>query len=342
MTTPVLQELKPPPRPEEPGPVAEAAVVPLAPQERILTRAEYQRLSEVPPEAEWFANLQNKHTQRAYRNDVGQFMAFVGIQRPEEFRTVTRAHIIAWRKDLEGKILAAASIRRKLSALADLFDYLCEKNAITHNPVAGVDRPTEGSNEGKTPAIADSEARQLLAAPSADTLKGKRDRAILAVLLYHGLRRAELCALRVKHFAPRRGIMTLTVHGKRSKIRYLPVHPRAVGLIQEYLEASGHAADADGAIFRPVKRPDGKLEKSLTSDSVYRNVVMKYAKELGITVDGFGPHSLRTTAATNALEHNADIAKVQEWLGHSDISTTRLYDKRKSRPEDSPTFKVEY
>jgi site-specific recombinase XerD len=59
-------------------------------------------------------------------------------------------------------------------------------------------------------------------------------------------------------------------------------------------------------------------------------------------VSGFGPHSLRATAATNALEHNADIAKVQEWLGHADISTTRLYDKRKSRPEDSPTFKVEY
>ena len=56
----------------------------------------------------------------------------------------------------------------------------------------------------------------------------------------------------------------------------------------------------------------------------------------------FGPHALRATAATNALEHGADIAKVQERLGHSNISTTRLYDKRKTRPEDSPTFKVEY
>jgi site-specific recombinase XerD len=71
-------------------------------------------------------------------------MAFVGIERPEEFRTVTRAHVIAWRKDLQAKALPLASIRRKLSALADLFDYLCEKNAITHNPVSGVDRPTEG------------------------------------------------------------------------------------------------------------------------------------------------------------------------------------------------------
>ena len=48
------------------------------------------------------------------------------------------------------------------------------------------------------------------------------------------------------------------------------------------------------------------------------------------------------TAATNALDHQADIAKVQEWLGHANISTTRIYDRRRSRPEDSPTFKVTY
>ncbi len=64
------------------------------------------------------------------------------------------------------------------------------------------------------------------------------------------------------------------------------------------------------------------------------NVVRKYG---GISV-----HSLRATAATNALDNEADIAKVQEWLGHANISTTRLYDRRKSRPEDSPTFRVRY
>ncbi|MBI3797755.1 MAG: tyrosine-type recombinase/integrase [Deltaproteobacteria bacterium] len=59
-------------------------------------------------------------------------------------------------------------------------------------------------------------------------------------------------------------------------------------------------------------------------------------------VHGFCVHSLRATAATNALANGADIAKVQEWLGHANVSTTRLYDKRSTRPEDSPTFKVRY
>lgn len=62
----------------------------------------------------------------------------------------------------------------------------------------------------------------------------------------------------------------------------------------------------------------------------------------GIEVAGLGVHGLRATAATNALEHEADIAKVQQWLGHANISTTRIYDRRASRPEDSPTYKVRY
>lgn len=146
---------------------------------RLLTAEQFQHLANVPPEAEWFANISNAQTRRAYENDVRSFMAFVGIERPEEFRTVTRAHLIAWREQLRptneneqkrrqqrgGKILSPASVRRKLSALSSLFDYLCEKNAITHNPVDGVERPDEGMDEGKTPAISDAQARALLGAP---------------------------------------------------------------------------------------------------------------------------------------------------------------------------------
>jgi site-specific recombinase XerD len=55
-----------------------------------------------------------------------------------------------------------------------------------------------------------------------------------------------------------------------------------------------------------------------------------------------GARALRATAATNVLGHQADIAKVQEWLGHANMATTRIYDHRRTRPEDSPTFKVSY
>ena len=86
----------------------------------------------------------------------------------------------------------------------------------------------------------------------------------------------------------------------------------------------------------------GNLENAISGAAIYDSIVKHYAVAAGIPLASIRPHGLRPTAATNALEHGADIAKVQEWLGHSNISTTRLYDKRKTRPQDSPTFKVEY
>jgi site-specific recombinase XerD len=169
----------------------------LEPEGKRLSRAEFQGLGEMPPELEWFANLDNPRTRRAYRNDVQEFTAFAGVIRPEEMRQVTRAHLIAWRKDLERRGLAPSSIRRKLAAVASLFDHLCEVNAVSHNPVRGVKRPKAEGNEGKTPALGDGQARALLEAPPENTLKGKRDRAILATFLHHGLRCEELCGLRV-------------------------------------------------------------------------------------------------------------------------------------------------
>src|SRR5437868_5326160 len=90
---------------------------------RVLTAAEFQGLADVPPEVEWFANITNLRTRRAYRIDVTDFQNFVGIDRPEEFRQVTRAHVIAWRKSLEARELSPATIRRKLSALSSLFEH---------------------------------------------------------------------------------------------------------------------------------------------------------------------------------------------------------------------------
>jgi site-specific recombinase XerD len=99
------------------------------------------------------------------------------------------------------------------------------------------------------------------------------------------------------------------------------------------------------SVFCPVtNNRTGTLDRPLDPASVYRNIVVKYGLKIGISteVNGLCVHSLRATAAMNALSHEADIAKVQEWLGHGNVSTTQLYDRRKTRPEHSPTFRMRY
>jgi site-specific recombinase XerD len=309
--------------------------------ERRLTAAEFQHLAEVPAAVEWFANIDNPRTRRAYQNDLEDFCGFVGLSAAAEFRAVTRAHVLAWRAQLEQRGLAGATIRRKLAALASLFDHLLESNAVAGgNPVHGVKRPKIDNNEGKTPALGDHQAKALLEAPDPGTLKGQRDRAILAVLLYHGLRREEAAQLMVDDIQERRGIRHLQIHGKGGKLRYVPLHPIAAERIHAYLEASGHHLTQPRApLFKPLRGQ--QTGAGITANGIY-TLVGQYAKVAGIEVIGLGVHGLRATAATNALEHEADISKVQAWLGHANISTTKLYDRRHTRPEDSPTFKVSY
>ena len=308
--------------------------------QRRLTSAEFQQLAAMPATAEWFANIDNPRTRRAYQGDLEDFCGFVGLTGAEEFRAVTRAHVLAWRAQLELRGLAGATIRRKLAALASLFDHLLENNAVAGgNPVHGVKRPKIETNEGKTPALSDDQAKCLLEAPDGETLKGLRDRAILAVLLYHGLRREEAAQLMTTDLQERRGIKHLQVKGKGGKIRFLPLHPVAAERIHAYLEQDSKREPGSGPLFRSIR---GRTTGAGVSANGIYTVVAQWAAVAGIEVAGLGVHGLRATAATNALEHDADIAKVQVWLGHANISTTRLYDRRGQRPEDSPTYKVKY
>lgn len=112
--------------------------------------------------------------------------------------------------------------------------------------------------------------------------------------------------------------------------RQQALHPVASDRIFAYLETTAHhQVDSKAPLFLPLRGP--ATGAGISADSIYA-LGGKYAKAAGIEVAGVGVHGLRATAATNALEHDADIAKVQAWLGRANISTTRLYDRRSQRP----------
>jgi site-specific recombinase XerD len=105
-----------------------------------LTPAQFDRLKDGPPEAEWVATIPTLNPRRAYRVDSDDFRALAGIPQPEDFRTIDWAHVIVWREDRVRRELANDTIRRKLAALSSVYSYLCDKNTVLMNPALGVKR----------------------------------------------------------------------------------------------------------------------------------------------------------------------------------------------------------
>ena len=316
----------------------------LATPERRLTKAEFQGLAEMPAEVEWFLNLDSLNTSTGYKNDLSGFMKFLGIEKPEEFREVTRAHIIAWRDDLGSKDLAPATIRRKLSAISSLFEYLCDKNLVTHNPVAGVKRPKKESGAGKTPVLSDADTLLVLNAPDPDSIMGRRNRAILALGAYNGLRVSEVCSLDVRDLVRVQGMTHLRLKRKGGKEQMLVLSPIAESRINEYLALTGHDADPSRPLFLAVKsNAEGNREQYRR---LHRNtlttIAKQCAKEAGVYTHGLCFHSLRATAATKANEVGGDMKAVQEMLGHASVSTTEGYCRNRYDGEKSAVLKVSY
>ena len=115
-----------------PPQITRKPILPLVSGARILTAQEFQGLADVPPEAEWFANIDNAGTRRIYATSLREFMTFVGIADAADFQIVNRSHIIAWRKDLETRGLAGATMRSKLKDMGRFpYPSHCSPNPIS-------------------------------------------------------------------------------------------------------------------------------------------------------------------------------------------------------------------
>src|SRR5438552_3709555 len=111
-----------------------------------------------------------------------------------------------------------------------------------------------------------------------------RHGALSTYLAYHGIRREELCKLKVRDLQRRDGVLQFRIEGKGEKVRSAPVGMKALRLLTEYLEAAGHKEALEGPLFRPVRnRVTGELNKPLHPVSVYQDIEKRYGKEVGIT-----------------------------------------------------------
>jgi len=164
--------------------------------------------------------------------------------------------------------------------------------------------------------ISIEELERLLAAPSNNDLKGKRDKAILETLFSTGLRVSELTKLNRDSIDFKRD--EFSVRGKGGKIRVVFLSERAKQALKNYLESR---KDIDEALFVSFKK-NGSLSR-LTSRSIER-IIKFYAAKAGLTKK-VTPHTLRHLFATDLLQGGADLRSVQALLGHSSINTTQIY-----------------
>jgi site-specific recombinase XerD len=149
---------------------------------------------------------------------------------------------------------------------------------------------------------------------------GVRDAAILAILYGTGLRRSELVRLDIGDFDPESGVLTIQGKGKQARSTYVVEEARA--LLDRWLRVRGISS---GPMFLPITKSGHFLVKRLTCEGVAHVL----AKRAGVAkVDHFSSHDLRRSFVTHLLDAGADLAVVQKLVGHRQISTTAIYDRR--------------
>jgi site-specific recombinase XerD len=169
-------------------------------------------LADIPEEDIWLAKQKSKRTRRAYKLDVTHFMRTLMIRSYEELRQVDHRAVIARERIMrEIDEAAPSTVRRRVAALSNLFKHLVRHGHAAKNPVSEVERPAINREEGTTLAFSKDQARRLLDLPDERKLEGLRDRAILAVGLQVGLRRAEIASLKVGDLHQNRGYDSLRI-----------------------------------------------------------------------------------------------------------------------------------
>jgi len=255
-------------------------------------------------------------TVEAYQRDLERFLGFLegqGCTRPADVRPEDLREYVY---ELTARGLAATSIRRAQSSLRTYFAFLLADDVLQDDPTERMDAPRIGRSLPDT--LSPDEVERLLEAPDPTRPLYWRDRAILEVLYGSGLRVSELTGLALADVDAEHRVVR--VLGKGGKERLVPTGGPALRALGRYLSGVRPGLDrgkGEGRIFLNARGTP------LSRVSVW-TLVKESAERAGIGKD-VSPHTLRHSFATHLLEGGADLAAVQELLGHADISTTQIY-----------------
>ena len=271
------------------------------------------------------------HSSRAYFSDLRAWYAWCADAGVHPL-TARRHHVDVWVRHLSeqpqqatGRPASPASIARRLSCLSQFYDYgIKDAELLEHSPVANVRRP-KVSDDSSTVGLTAEELDRLLTAAEAH---GPRSAALLSLLVYNGLRIAEVLACDIEDFSHQRGHRVLRITRKGGKASTEPLAPIVLHPLELYV-----GERTSGAIFLNAQGTE-RLSYS-TSYALIRRL----AKRAGIAgAARISPHSLRHSFATELLAGGVPLQDVQDAMGHADPRTTRAYDRSRHNLDRHPTY----
>jgi integrase len=234
----------------------------------------------------------------------------------------TKATVSAWRVSLEDRRLGSSSIIIRMSAIRKLVAEAADNGLLAPKLAAGISRVMSAKTLGVRTGnwLSQRQAQALLSAPDISTLRGLRDRAILAVLLGCGLRRSEVAALTFAHLQQRDGRWCIVdLVGKHARVRTAPMPTWVKVAIDAWTTP---ASVAEGHVFRPVLRGN-RFSGDHLGEKVVWQMLRRYAAETGIP--RIAPHDLRRTCAKLCRAAGGELEQIQLLLGHASVQTTERY-----------------
>lgn len=255
----------------------------------------------------------NTNTRAAYRGDLLHFHGWLlGLRPGASLLEVSRPLVDLYREQLETREgLSPSSTARKLAAVASFYRYLVAQKKLDANPASGVERP-KAPAESPRSGLTRAEARELVRVAQEE---GATASALVAALLYRGLRISEALQLNAESFTKEAGVLSARITRKGGKVSRITFPGEAGSLLR------GALREGSGPLIR------GANNGRLTRQSASRVLAALGRKiQLGRPLV---PHDLRHAAITNLLDAGASLAEAQDFAGHASPVTTRRYDRHR-------------
>ncbi len=274
--------------------------------------------------------LTSAHSKIAYAKALDDFLTWhTANGRP----ALNKAIVNRYRDELMGAgKYSASSINQRMSAIRKLAAEAADNGLLDAVIAQGIQRVHGVKQLGVRAGnwLTREQAQALINAPNIQTLKGLRDRAILAVMIGGGLRRSEVVALTFTHVQQREGRWVIVdLVGKHGRVRSVPIP----SWVKAAIDAWAHAASIEsGAVFRAMHKGDWVNGERMSAQAI-RDLVSHYGRMIGVQI---APHDLRRTYAHLARKGGAALEQIQLSLGHASIQTTEKYLGIKQDLTDAP------